>query len=342
MKPIPIIVDCDPGIDDTIALLVAFVSPELKILGITPVCGNQPLDRTVRNALQVCELGGRADIPVFAGHARPTVRAPIHGQFHGKTGLGNTTLPDPVKQVEPASAVDFLVATLGAAAEAGEPVTLCCLGPLTNVAAALRLRPGIAAGIDRMVIMGGAYREPGNRTMTSEFNILADPHAAHVVFSSGVPIVSLALDATHQVMLKPEHVAAFARVSGAISGTVAELMAFWDRNDVRRYGSRGGPLHDPLVIAYLLAPQLFVTEKARVFVEHESELCMGQTVADWFGKSGLEPNVDIVTRVDAEGVIALFLDRLAGYAETIDAPRRRAGAASSASPMTTIPGDMQS
>jgi len=319
MKPIPIIVDCDPGIDDTIALLAAFVSPELNILGITPVCGNQPLERTVRNALQVCELGGRTDIPVYAGCFRPMLREPIHGQFHGKTGLGNTTLPDPVKTAESISAVDFLIVALTDAADKGERVTLCCLGPLTNLAVALRIKPQIIDGIERIVMMGGAYREPGNRTMTSEFNVLADPHAAHVVFSSGIPIVALALDATHQVMLKPEHVAEFSRVSGRISATLAELMAFWDRNDVRRYGSRGGPLHDPLVIAYILAPHLFETQKARVFVEHESELCMGQTIADWYGKSGLEPNADIVTKVDANGVIAFFLERLSRYAETVAA-----------------------
>lgn len=314
MTPIPIIVDCDPGIDDTIALLTAFVSPELDILGITPVCGNQPLERTVRNALQICELGRRTDIPVYAGCFRPMLREPIYGQFHGKTGLGNTVLPEPVKTVEPRSAVDFLIDTLTAATRQ-KRITICCLGPMTNLAVALRMNPQVAEGIERIVMMGGAYREPGNRTMTAEFNVLADPHAAHIVFSSGIPIVALALDATHQVMLKPEHVAQFSNVSGRISQTLAELMAFWDRNDVRRYGSRGGPLHDPLVIAYLLAPHLFTTERARVFVEHESELCMGQTIADWYGKSGLESNADIVTKVDAEGIIAFFLDRLSRYAE---------------------------
>lgn len=311
----PIIIDCDPGIDDTIALLTAFVSPELNILGITPVCGNQPLERTVRNALQVCELGGRTDVPVFAGSHRPLLRDPIHGQFHGKTGLGNTMLPDPVKQAEALSAVDFFTRTLGEAAKTGDKVTVCCLGPMTNLALALRIDPTIAGGVERIVMMGGAYREPGNRTMTAEFNMLADPHAAHIVFSSEIPIVALALDATHQVILTPEHVEMFARVSGRISQPLAELMAFWDRNQVERYGSRGGPLHDPLVIAYLLAPHLFETRRARIFIEYESELCMGQTVADWYGKSGMEPNADIVTRVDAPGIIAFFLERLSRYSE---------------------------
>lgn len=317
MKTVPIIVDCDPGIDDTIALLTTFVSPELHILGITPVCGNQPLERTVINTLQVCELGGRPEIPVYPGCFRPMLREPIHGQFHGKTGLGNTTLPEPVKTAEQMSAVDFLIEALSVASMKNEPITICCLGPMTNLAVALRVKPQITEGIDRVVMMGGAYREPGNRTMTSEFNVLADPHAAHVVFSSGIPIVALALDATHQVMLKPQHVAEFSRVSGRISQTLGELMAFWDRNDVARYGSRGGPLHDPLVIAYILAPHLFETTRARIFVEYESELCMGQTIADWYGKSGLEPNAEIVTKVDAPGVIDFFLDRLSRYAQKV-------------------------
>lgn len=315
MTAIPIIIDCDPGIDDSIAILTAFVSPELNILGITPVCGNQPLERTVGNALQICELGKRTDVPVYAGCFRPLLRDPLYGQFHGKTGLGNTVLPDPVKTVEPMSAVDFLVGSLDQAALSGKKITLCCLGPLTNLAVALRMKPDIAAGIERIVMMGGAYREPGNRTMTSEFNILADPHAAHIVFSSGIPIVALALDATHQVILTPEHVEQFAKVSGRISKELSELMAFWDRNDTNRYGSRGGPLHDPLVIAYLLAPNLFETQKAAIFVEHESELCMGQTIADWYGKSGVTPNADIVTKVDSQGIINLFLDRLSRYAD---------------------------
>ena len=315
MTAIPIIVDCDPGIDDAIALLTAFVSPELDIIAITPVCGNQPLARTLRNTLQVCELGGRADLPVYAGCPRPLFREPIHGQFHGKSGLGNTVLPEPQKVAESISAVEFMIAAFTQAAASGRKITLCCLGPMTNLAVALRMKPEIADGIARIVMMGGAYREPGNRTMTAEFNMLADPHAAHIVFSSGIPLVALALDATHQVILTPEHVKDFAAVSGRISGPLAEMMEFWDRNDVRRYGSRGGPLHDPLVIAYLLAPELFETEKARVFVEHESELCMGQTVADWYGKTGLEPNAEIVVKVDAPGVIAFFLDRLSRYAK---------------------------
>ncbi|HTN61153.1 MAG TPA: nucleoside hydrolase [Devosia sp.] len=314
MTATPIIIDCDPGIDDAIALLTAFVSPELEIRAITPVCGNQPLEATVRNALQICELGARTDIPVYPGCFRPLLRQPIFGQFHGQNGLGNTSLPVPVKTAESTSAVAYLIETLSTAAARSAPITLCCMGPLTNIAVALRQSPDIVHGIARMVLMGGAFREPGNRSLTSEFNMLADPHAAHIVFSSDIPIVAIGLDATHQVMLKPADVIRFAGASGRISAQLDELMTFWDRNDIRRYGSRGGPLHDPLVIAYLLAPQLFQTEAARVYVEHESQLCMGQTVADWYGTSALARNVEVVTKVDAAGVIDLFLDRLSRYA----------------------------
>lgn len=314
MKTLPVIIDCDPGIDDAIALLSAFVAPQLNILGICTVCGNQPLPNTLRNALQITELGQRTDIPVFAGCHQPMFREPIHGQFHGENGLGNTAFPAPQKQPETLHAVNFLINSCEQAIRDNHPVTLCVLGPLTNLATALRMKPQIAAGITRVVLMGGAYREAGNRTMTSEFNMLADPHAAHVVFSSELNITVLPLDATHQVILTPEHVGKFINVSGRISQPLGELMAFWDRNDIRRYGSRGGPLHDPLVIAYVLAPELFGSEKARVFVEYNSELCMGQTVADWYGKSGQTANVDIVTRVDTTKVFMLFYELLSRYA----------------------------
>lgn len=314
MKTLPVIIDCDPGIDDAIALLCAFVAPQLNILGICTVCGNQPLPNTLHNALQITELGQRTDIPVFAGCHQPMFREPIHGQFHGENGLGNTAFPAPQKQPETLHAVNFLINSCEQAIRDNQPVTLCVLGPLTNLATALRMKPQIAAGIARVVLMGGAYREAGNRTMTSEFNMLADPHAAHVVFSSELNITVLPLDATHQVILTPEHVGKFINVSGRISQPLGELMAFWDRNDIRRYGSRGGPLHDPLVIAYVLAPELFGSEKARVFVEYNSELCMGQTVADWYGKSGQTANVDIVTRVDAAKVFMLFYELLSRYA----------------------------
>ncbi|WJV55298.1 nucleoside hydrolase [Pectobacteriaceae bacterium CE70] len=313
MSQIPIIIDCDPGIDDAIALLSAFVAPQLDILGITVVNGNQPVIHTARNALQIVELGQREDIPVFAGCWQPILRAPIHGRFHGESGLGNCPFPTPRLQVKTQHAVGFLIDSCRAAVISGERITLCALGPLTNIASALRIAPDIVSGIERIVLMGGAYREAGNRTMTSEFNMFADPHAAHIVFSQTLPITVLPLDATHQVILTPERVTQLVAQAGRISAPLGNLMAFWDRNDVRRYGSRGGPLHDPLVIAWVLRPDLFRTERARVFIEYQSELCMGQTIADLYNKSGQTANVDIVTGVDTEQVFQLFCQLFSVY-----------------------------
>ncbi len=315
MTALPIIIDCDPGIDDAVAILTALVSPELDVLGISAVCGNRPLAETAHNALLVRELSGQLRIPVYAGCFRPLFRDPIHGQFHGTKGLGSVELPAPTKPSEKDHAVVFLLETLKSAKKENRKITLCTLGPLTNIAVVLRMCPDMADSIERIVMMGGAFREAGNRSMTSEFNILADPHAAHIVFSSEIPLVILSLDATHQAMATPERVAAFREAGGPVARTVGDLMAFWDRNDIRRYGSRGGPLHDPLVIAYLLRPDLFETETARVFVQYEAEISMGQTIADWYGKSGLAPNASIVTKVDADGVFSLLTERLARYAK---------------------------
>ncbi|NKI73348.1 nucleoside hydrolase [Dickeya sp. CFBP 2040] len=313
MSPLPVIIDCDPGIDDALALLSAFVAPQLAIQGITVVNGNQPLTNTLRNALQIVELGDRTDIPVFAGCWQPMLREPIHGQFHGKNGLGDSNFPTPRKTAEPQHAVNFLIARCREAAQRGEPITLCSLGPLTNLASAFCIAPDIVAGIERIVSMGGACRELGNRTMTSEFNLLADPHAAHIVFSQAVPMTLLPLDATHQVILTPERVSELVAHAGRLREPLAQLMAFWDRNDIKRYGSRGGPLHDPLVIAWVLRPDLFQTERARVLVEHQSELCMGQSIMDIYGKSGLPANVDVVTGVNADEVFQLFCQLFSVY-----------------------------
>ncbi|WP_042859435.1 nucleoside hydrolase [Dickeya sp. NCPPB 3274] len=313
MKSIPIIIDCDPGIDDALALLSAFVAPQLAIQGITVVNGNQPLPNTLRNALQIVELGERTDIPVFAGCWQPMLREPIHGQFHGKNGLGDSDFPAPRKAAEMQHAVNFLIARCRAAAQRGERITLCSLGPLTNLASAFCIAPDIVDGIERIVSMGGACRELGNRTMTSEFNMLADPHAAHIVFSQELPMTLLPLDATHQVILTPERVSELVTHAGRLRAPLSQLMAFWDRNDVKRYGSRGGPLHDPLVIAWVLRPDLFQTERARVLVEHQSELCMGQSVMDIYGKSGLSANVDVVTGVAVDEVFQLFCQLFSAY-----------------------------
>lgn len=302
----PILIDTDPGIDDTIAIVLALASPELSVQALLTVCGNVPVDVASHNALRVLELAGRADIPVFAGSARPLLGEPIYGLHHGPDGLGGARLPSAVAPLADQHAVEYLMATLEDLLARGERITICALGPMTNIALALRIRPRLADAIERIVAMGGAFRTPGNRTFTSEFNILADAHAAQIVFSSGVPITLLPLDVTHQAMATPERIARLRTLGGPVMETLGQMMVRWDRKDEKRYGTAGGPMHDPLVTAYLLAPHLFKSRPARVHVECDSALCKGQTVADWFGKSHEPPNVDVVTDVDAEGFFALL------------------------------------
>ena len=312
MTPRKVIIDCDPGIDDAIGLLLAFGSPEIDVRGITVVSGNVPLGCSTRNTLQICELSGHVDMPVHPGCFRPLVRDPIRGLFSGSTGLGRLRLPAPSREPAGAHATDFLIDTIDAAIAADTTITLCSMGPLTNLGVVFRMRPDLVRGVDRLVMMGGAYREPGNRTPAAEFNMLADPHAAHIVFSSGLPITAIGLDASHQALSTPERVARIEAAAGPFSAVIGDLLRFWDRGDVDRFDGPGGPLHDPLVIAFLLRPDLFEARRARVFVEHESALALGQTVTDWYGQSGIEPNVDIVTKVDADAFYSMLAERLAG------------------------------
>jgi len=314
MTPCPVIIDCDPGIDDAIALLAAFQAPELSIEAITVVSGNRPLEITARNALQITELAKRR-IPVYAGCWQPLVRDALRGRFHGEQGLGGCRLPVPRVTVAAQHAVDFLIQRLRVAGEQQRPVTLCCLGPLTNIATALRLAPDIVSGIHRLVLMGGAYRDNGNTSLYAEFNMLADPHAADIVFRQEIPLTVLPLDVTHQVILTPLLVDELTLVAGTIAPQLKELMASWDRNDPQRYGSRGGPLHDPLVIAWLLRPEYFSSEKARVFIELDSLESLGRTTADWYGKSQQPQNVDVVTGVEPAKVFTLFCQLFSRYQE---------------------------
>jgi purine nucleosidase len=312
---LPIIIDTDPGIDDAVALLLAFASPEFDIKGVTVVSGNVALEHTVRNTLQVCELAGRRDVPVYAGCTRPLLRNPIYGLFSGQGGLGKTELPAPTMKVQETHAVDYLVAALADAARACKRVTVCTLGPLTNLAVALAHTPQIKDGIERIVMMAGAFRELGNRSISAEFNILVDPHAAHIVFEAGIPITMLPLDVTHQAMATPARIDVIRSVGNSVTEIVADILTFWDRKDSKRFGGRGGPLHDPLVFDYLLAPDHYGSEEARVWVEHTSELVMGHTVADFWGKTGEKPNVQVVLKVDADAFFALLGTRLAAYAK---------------------------
>ncbi|MCB2001402.1 MAG: nucleoside hydrolase [Rhodoferax sp.] len=308
-QPLPIIIDCDPGVDDSIGILLALGSPELEVRAVTTVNGNVPVATGTSNALRILELAGRSDIGVYRGCDRALLNKPLAGKFHGPNGLAGLQLPEPETNASTQHAVDRMAQELRRAGEQGTRLTICTLGPMTNLALLLRLHPELAAHVDRVVSMGGAFRIPGNRALTAEFNILADPHAAQVVYSAGLQTVLIPLDATHQAMTTPQRVAAMSG-PGRVGQAVGQMLAHWDRNDVQRYGARGGPLHDPLVIAFLVAPALFETSPAHVFVEHGNSLCQGQTVADWYNQSGEPADAQIVTRIDADGIFALFAKRL--------------------------------
>ena len=308
-----IIIDCDPGQDDAVALLLALAAPgELDILGITCVAGNVPLELTQTNARRICELAGRTDIPVFAGCPRPMLRELVTAEaVHGKTGLDGCDLAAPTMPLQAQHAVDFII---GACLDAGAGgITLCPTGPLTNIAVAIVKEPRILPCIAEIVLMGGAAMVPGNTTPSAEFNIYVDPHAAHVVFECGRPIVMHGLDVTHKALTTPDRLAAIRAIGSAVGKAVAGMLEFYDRHDIERYGMAGGPLHDPCVIAYLLRPDLFSGRRARVRIETRSELTMGRTVVDWWGIEAGEPNALVVDEIDADGFYTLLTERLARF-----------------------------
>ncbi|WP_343503934.1 nucleoside hydrolase [Alloyangia pacifica] len=305
-----IIIDTDPGQDDAVAILLALASPELEVLGITAVAGNVPLPLTSRNARMVCELAGRTDIPVFAGCDVPLERKLVTAEHvHGKTGLDGPELPEPVMPLQERHAVDFLIDTLRA--EPSGTVTLCPLGPLTNIATAFRRAPDIVDRVQEIVLMGGAYFEVGNYTPAAEFNIYVDPEAAAEVFGSGVPLVVMPLDVTHKALVTKPRNEAIRALGTPVGKAVAEMTDFFERFDLEKYGSEGAPLHDPCVTAYLLAPEIFSGRHINVEIETVSELTLGMTVADWWGVSGRAPNATFIGDLDADAFFTLLTERLA-------------------------------
>jgi purine nucleosidase len=304
-----IIIDTDPGQDDAVAILLALASPELDVLGITAVAGNVPLSLTQKNARMICELAGRPDVRVFAGADRPLVRRLVTAEHvHGRTGLDGPELPEPGMSLQDQHAVDFIVETL--LSEEPATVTLCPLGPLTNIAAALHRAPEIAGRIREIVLMGGGFFEGGNVTPAAEFNIYVDPHAAEIVLSSGVPIVMMPLDVTHKALTTADRVAAFRALGTRVGIATAEMLEFFERFDEEKYGSDGGPLHDPCVIAYLLRPDLFRGRRCNVAVETSSEITMGMTVVDWWGVTDRPKNAMVMREIDADGFFGLLTERL--------------------------------
>jgi inosine-uridine nucleoside N-ribohydrolase len=299
---IPVIIDCDPGHDDAIALLLALASPEVEVVGVTTVHGNQTLDKTTDNALRVLALVGREDVPVAVGADRPLVRElRVAAHVHGESGLDGPELPARASAPAEQPAVDYL-------AERIAPDTvLVALGPLTNVALAIDrgIRPA------RIVLMGGAIAE-GNMTPAAEFNIWADPEAAARVFASGLDVTMIGLDVTHGALLTPRWAERF-RAAGRVGTFVAELVQFFKQYHARTYGWDGAPIHDAVALAHAFRPGIVVTERMNVEIETESELTRGRTVADRWHRTDRPENAHVGVEIDADAFFELLLERIASY-----------------------------
>jgi inosine-uridine nucleoside N-ribohydrolase len=299
----PIVIDCDPGHDDAIAILLALASPEVELRGVTTVAGNQTLDKTTRNALKVLELAGRTDIPVAAGADRPLVRElRTAAHVHGETGLDGPDLPEPTTKPVDAHAVDLL-------ADLIEPgVVLVPTGPLTNVAVLLESRPDVRNRLERIVWMGGAIAE-GNVTPAAEFNAFVDPEAAAVVFDSGVEVTMIGLDVTHQALFTRAH-ADRLRGMGRAGRAVAELSDFFQRFHESRYGFDGSPIHDAVAVAEVVDPSLVTSVHCNVEVETASQHCDGRTVVDRWLVTERPRNCRAGVAVDAQRFLELLIERI--------------------------------
>lgn len=305
-----LIIDCDPGQDDAVMLLLALACPdELDILGITTVAGNVPLNLTQRNARIMCELADRTDVPVFAGCGKPMRHELITAEnVHGKTGIDGVETYEPAMPLQERHAVDFIIETLLEAAD--NSVTLVPTGPLTNIGHAIARQTDILPKIREIVLMGGAMREGGNTTPCAEFNILEDPDAAHIVMHCGRPLTIVPLDVTHQALVSRKRIEQLRQLNTSIGTAVVGMMEFFNRFDSEKYGSEGAPLHDPCTIAYLLKPELFTGKMCNVEIETESPLTLGHTAVDFWGVTDRVPNANWLYQVDADGFFALLIERL--------------------------------
>jgi inosine-uridine nucleoside N-ribohydrolase len=304
--PVPILLDCDPGHDDAVALMLALASPEVELLGVTTVSGNQTLEKTTANALRVLELAGRGDVPVAAGAGRPLARELFVAAYvHGESGLDGPVLPPPRGSPVEEHAVDFLAGKMLASER---PVTLIATGPLTNVALFLARHPEAAGRVERHVLMGGAIAE-GNVTPAAEFNVWADPEAAWRVFRSGLDVTMIGLDVTHKALFTDAH-AERLRATGTIGAFVAELFAFYHRFHAETYGFEGSPIHDAVAVAQVIRPGLVRTLERNVEVDCESELCRGRTVVDLWRRTDRPANAKVGVDIDAEAFLELLVERV--------------------------------
>ncbi len=304
-----IILDTDPGIDDALALFLALASPEVQLEAVTTVHGNVPVDLTTYNALGLLEVAGRTDIPVARGSAQPLVRAQVDAKYvHGPTGLGTLTLPEPQTSVVKQTAADLIIERVQAAP--GE-ITLVAVGPLTNLAMALRRQPGIVSQVREVIIMGGALRVPGNVTPAAEFNIYADPHAAHIVFKAGWPLRLVSLDVTNITTMNREQTRQLAQKQSPITRCIDQMLEFYFEVFAPTFGNNVLRLHDPLALAAAFQPDFIQWEPAYVDVELAGTLTFGETVAFFHRPGSPAPNMQVSVGVDAERFVAWFLERLA-------------------------------
>jgi len=308
--PIPVIMDCDPGHDDAIALLLALASPELEVKAITIVGGNQTLEKTTLNALKILELA-QTYIPVAPGAAHPLVRqletAP---QVHGESGLDGPSFPVPRMKASSLRAVEMMAKVIS---ESAEEITLIPTAPLTNVAIFISAYPELKSKIKRIVMMGGAA-VGGNWSPAAEFNILVDPEAARIVFESGIPLVMCGLDVTHKAQIYPEEVEILRNQGNKVSRVVAELIDYFKGFHVQ-FGFKGSPLHDPVAVAYCLMPEIFKTVSYHVDIELGGDYSAGATIVDWYHRSGKPENAQVVLDLNREEFIRLLMDRLKRYSD---------------------------
>ncbi len=308
-----IIIDCDPGQDDAVALFLAMASPEeLDLVGVTAVAGNVPLELTQRNARLMCDIAGRPDLRVYAGCDKPLAREAITAEnIHGKTGIDGIEVYEPETPLQEQHAVDFIVQTLRESGD--DKITLVPTGPLTNIARAIGTAPDIIDSVEEIVLMGGAMRESGNRSPSAEFNMLADPEAADVVYRSGASITTFGLDVTHQVLSTKVRIDRIRQLDNRVARATAGMLGFFSRFDMEKYDSDGPPLHDPCTVAYLLAPRLFDTRHCNITVETQSDLTLGHTAVDFWYVTDRPRNARWGYRVDADGFYDLLTERLARF-----------------------------
>ena len=308
---LPVILDCDPGHDDAIALILALASPELKVLAVTTSAGNQTPDKTLNNALRILPLLGRDDIPVAAGAPKPLARELIIADnVHGESGLDGPTLPDPAFAPQAMTGLELMAKCLR---ESPEPVTLVPTGPLTNIALLLAAHPELKGKIARIVLMGGAAGA-GNWTPAAEFNIYVDPEAADMVFNAGIPITMCGLDVTHEAQVMDEDIARVRAIPNPVAQCVADLLDFfmiYHRDP--KWGFAGAPLHDPCTIAWLLAPALFHGQDCWVGIETQGRHTVGMTVVDRYGLTGKPANARVLLGLDRVGFIDLLVGRLRAF-----------------------------